>query len=159
MKNRKIGINKSREIFYDDEFLDNINTLFDSIKEINEVSKNISNNKNILIDLIEEEINKSNSFLEKILKEINYNKLDLLTDYFENIKFIFNKFKLQTISEEKNLLLFYEDVKIVYNKLKQKRKESLLNNNSNRNLNNHALNINNCHKNISIKNLTDNYNI
>ena len=158
MKNRKIGINKSKEIFYDDEFLDNINTLFDSIKEINEVSKNISNNKNILIDLIEEEINKSNSFLEKILKEINYNKLDLLTDYFENIKFIFNKFKLQTVSEEKNLLLFYEDVKIVYNKLKQKRKESLLNNNSNKNLNNHALNINNCHKNISIKNLTDNYN-
>ena len=159
MKNRKIGINKSREIFYDDEFLDNINTLFDSIKEINEVSKNISNNKNILIDLIEEEINKSNSFLEKILKEINYNKLDLLTDYFENIKFIFNKFKLQTISEDKNLFLFYEDVKIVYNKLKQKRKESLLNNNSNRNLNNQALNaFNNNHKNISIKNLTENYN-
>ena len=62
----KISIN---EVIFNDEFIEYINTLSDSIKEFYKVSKNVNKNKNMLMNLSESEINKIDSILNNILKE------------------------------------------------------------------------------------------
>lgn len=151
MQNRQIEINNSKEILYDDIFIHYINSLSDSIKEFYKVSLNVNNNFKIFINMIERELNISK------ITEINYNKLDFFNNYLANIKKIFNKFKLQVISEEKNLFSFFGDVKFIFKKLKEKQKEFILENKTNKKvlLNNKALSIsNNCNNKISIKHFT-----
>ena len=151
MKNGQIRTNNSKEISNDKEFIWYINSLSSSIKEFYVISKNINDNKNLLVNLFEEELNNSKSVLEKILKEINSNQIYLFDNYFENMKKILNKFKLQIISEDKNLSFFYEDTKILINKLNEKQSISKKTINGKISLNNGSSNIvNNYIKNISV---------
>ena len=151
MKNQQIRTNNSKEISSGKEFIWYINSLSASIKEFYVTSKNINDNKNLLVNLFEEELNNSKSALEKILKEINYNQIYLFDNYLENIKKIFNKFKLQIISEEKNLFSFYEDTRILINKLNEKQSISKKTINGQISLNNGPSNVvNNYIKNISV---------
>ena len=141
MKNLQIRTNNSKEISNDKEFIWYINSLSGSIKEFYVISKNINDNKNFLVNLFEEELNNSKSVLEKIPKEINYNQIYLIDNYLENIKKIFNKFKLQIISEEKNLSFFYEDTRILINKLNEKQSISKKTINGKISLNNGSSNV------------------
>ena len=134
MKSHQTRINNSKQIFDDNEFIGYINLLSDSIQNFHEVSKNINSNKNILINLVEKELNTSKSILDKILKEINNNQLNFFNNYLEKIKDNFNKLKIQDISEEKNLFVFFKDAKIIFNKLKEKSQKSVLERKTNRKL-------------------------
>ena len=134
MNSHQTRINNSKQIFDDNEFIGYINLLSDSIQNFHEVSKNINSNKNILINLVEKELNTSKSILDKILKVINNNQLNLFNNYLEKIKDNFNKLKIQDISEEKNLFVFFKDAKIIFNKLKEKSQKSVLERKINRKL-------------------------
>ena len=134
MNSHQTRINNSKQIFDDNEFIGYINLLSDSIQNFHEVSKNINSNKNILINLVEKELNTSKSILDKILKVINNNQLNLFNNYLEKIKDNFNKLKIQDISEEKNLFVFFKDAKIIFNKLKEKSQKSVLERKTNRKL-------------------------
>ena len=120
----KISIN---EVIFNDEFIEYINTLSDSIKEFYKVSKNVNKNKNMLMNLSESEINKIDSILNNILKEKkNFNELNSINLMIEKLREIFNKIQLNIISEEKNLIFFFEDAKVLFKKMKEKRQEIIL---------------------------------
>ena len=127
MKKRHIRIKNSKE-FYDNESISYINSLSDLIEEFYEVSKKINTTKKSIIKILEEQLNTSKSTLDKNLKEINSNQIDLFKNYLENIKDIFNMLNFQDISEEKNIFSFFEDAKILINKIKEKSQESILKN-------------------------------
>ena len=109
-----------------DEFVNYINSLSDSIREYYKVSKNITKNKTILVNAIENEVNLSESIL---FNEDNttMNKAQSLANATENIKKNLSKLKLNVNSGEKNLLLFFEDAKVIFKKMKDKRKLLLQN--------------------------------
>lgn len=88
-----------------DEFVNYINSLSDSIREYYKVSKNITKNKTILVNAIENEVNLSESIL---FNEDNttMNKAQSLANATENIKKNLSKLKLNVNSGDKNLLLF-----------------------------------------------------
>ena len=159
MKSHQTRINNSKQIFDYNEFIGYINLLSDSIQNFHEVSKNINANKKILINLIERDLNTSKSLLDKILKEINYNQINLINNCIEKIKDNFNKLKIQAISEEKNLFVFCKDAKILFNKLKEKSQKSVLAKKTNRELSINNKNSNklnnslNSFNNITCKNL------
>ena len=111
MKKRHIRIDNSKEV-YDSESISYINSLSDLIEEFYEVSKKINTTKKSIIKILEEQLNTSKSTLDKNLKEINSNQIDLFKNYLENIKDIFNMLNFQDISEEKNIFSFFEDAKI-----------------------------------------------
>ena len=120
----KISIN---EVIFNDEFIEYINTLSDSIKEFYKVSKNVNKNKNMLMNLSESEINKIDSILNNIIKEKkNFNELNSINLMIEKLREIFNKIQLNIISEEKNLIFFFEDAKVLFKKMKEKRQEIIL---------------------------------
>ena len=109
-----------------DEFVNYINSLSDSIREYYKVSKNITKNKTILVNAIENEVNLSESIL---FNEDNttMNKAQSLANATENIKKNLSKLKLNVNSGDKNLLLFFEDAKVIFKKMKDKRKLLLQN--------------------------------
>ena len=116
-----------KEIMLNDEFIVYINTLSDSIKEFYKVSNNVNKNKNLLINLAEGEINQLDSLFNKIFKEETNNKnLTLFNNIIEKVRDIFNRLKLNVISEEKNLIFFFEDAKVLFKKMKEKRQNLIL---------------------------------
>ena len=127
MKKRHIRIDNSKEV-YDSESISYINSLSDLIEEFYEVSKKINTTKKSIIKILEEQLNTSKSTLDKNLKEINSNQIDLFKNYLENIKDIFNMLNFQDISGEKNIFSFFEEAKILINKIKEKSQESILKN-------------------------------
>ena len=133
MKKRHIRIDNSKEV-YDSESISYINSLSDLIEEFYNVSKNINNTKKSIIKILKEKLDTSKSTLDKILKEINSNKIDSFNNYLENIKDIFNMLNFQDISGEKNIFSFIEEAKILINKIKEKSQESILKNRINRKL-------------------------
>ena len=133
MKKRHIRIDNSKEV-YDSESISYINSLSDLIEEFYNVSKNINNTKKSIIKILKEKLDTSKSTLDKILKEINSNKIDSFNNYLENIKDIFNMLNFQDISGEKNIFSFFEEAKILINKIKEKSQESILKNRINRKL-------------------------
>ena len=117
----KLGFN---EIIFNQDFVSYINTLSDSIKEFYKVSKNVNKNKNKLINLSEVQLNNIEKVLSKILKEeVHFNEINSLSNIMENLREIFNKLQLNVISEEKNIIFFFEDAKVLFKKMKEKRQE------------------------------------
>ena len=114
------------DVFFNDEFIAYINTLSDSIKEFHKVSKNVNKNKKLLISLAEEEVLLSESYLNKLKEEINYEDINSLSGIIEKLKDIFNKLQLNVISEEKNLIYFFGDAQILFKKMKEKRQELIM---------------------------------
>jgi hypothetical protein len=127
-----IGI-KSKEIMtpkalINDSLIEYINTLSDSIREYYKVSKNVNKNKNMLVNLAENEINKSKLVLNDIFnkKEINENDINSFNTIIAKINDIFDKIKLNIVSEDNNLIYFFEDAKILFKKMKEKRQEIIM---------------------------------
>ena len=117
----------SHDIILNEEFIGLINTLSDSIKEFYKVSKNVNKNKNMLLSLAEGQVNISDTVLNKISKdEINYEEINSLSNLIEKLRDIFNKLQLNIISEEKNLIFFFEDAKVLFKKMKEKRQELIM---------------------------------
>ena len=117
---------KLNDAVINDEFVNYINTLSDSIREYYKVSKNISKNKTILVNSIENDVNLSESIL---FNEDNttINKAQSIANLTENMKKNLSKLKLNSNSEDKNLIDFFEDAKVIFKKMKDKRKLLLQN--------------------------------
>ena len=117
----------SNDAISNEEFIGLINTLSDLIKEFYKVSKNVNKNKNMLINLAEGEINLTETILYKLSKkEINYKEINSFSNITEKLRDIFNKLQLNIISEEKNLIFFFEDAKVLFKKMKEKRQELIM---------------------------------
>ena len=107
------------------EFVTLINTLSKAILEFYNVSKNISLNKDVLINYGKKELkSENNSNINAIngnndRKENNIKLIKNLTD-------IFNELEFNNKSQRNNLLNFFEDSKILFKKLKEKRHELIL---------------------------------
>ena len=117
---------KLNDAVINDEFVNHINRLSDSIREYYKVSKNINKNKTILVNSIENDVNVSKSILFGEDNTI-ITKAQTLANLTENIKNSLNKLKLNVNSGDKNLLLFFEDAKVIFKKMKDKRKLLLQN--------------------------------
>ena len=136
--NRKI-ISAPNKNYYS-EFINSINTLSNSIKEYYIVTHNTIQNKYILIELIEKELNMIFS------TNTNDNLSEVLKDNF-------HKLKLNIDSDGSNLKFFFDDAKAIFKKMKDthqnflkmsmtKQRSYVGNSNSNRNRHN-FYNINN----------------
>ena len=125
---KSLNSNKnSNDAVFNEEFIGLINTLSDSIKEFYKVSKNVNKNKNMLISLAEGEINLTETIIDKISKkESNPEEINSLNTITEKLRDIFNKLQLNIISDEKNLIFFFEDAKILFKKMKEKRQEIII---------------------------------
>jgi hypothetical protein len=111
-----------------DALIEYINTLSDSIREYYKVSKNVNKNKNMLVNLAENEINKSKLVLNDIFnkKEINENDINSFNTIIAKINDIFDKIKLNIVSEDNNLIYFFEDAKVLFKRMKEKRQEIIM---------------------------------
>jgi hypothetical protein len=111
-----------------DALIEYINTLSDSIMEYYKVSKNVNKNKNMLVNLAENEINKSKLVLNDIFnkKEINENDINSFNTIIAKINDIFDKIKLNIVSEDNNLIYFFEDAKVLFKRMKEKRQEIIM---------------------------------
>ena len=127
-----IGNNSKRimtsKALINDSLIEYINTLSDSIREYYKVSKNVNKNKDMLINLAETEINKFKLVLNDIFnkKEINENDINSINIIDAKINDIFKKIKLNIVSEDNNLIYFFEDAKILFKKMKEKRQEIIM---------------------------------
>jgi len=112
---------KLNDAVINDEFVNYINTLSDSIREYYKVSKNITKNKNILVNSLENDISLSESIM---FNEDNtaINKAQTLSSLTEKIKKSLSKLKVNVNSGEKNLLKFFDDAKVIFKIMKDKRK-------------------------------------
>ena len=117
---------KLNDAVINDEFVNYINTLSDSIREYYKVSKNISKNKTILVNSIENDVNLSESILFNEDNAI-INKAQSIANLTENMKKNLSKLKLNSNSGDKNLIHFFEDAKVIFKKMKDKRKLLLQN--------------------------------
>ena len=115
----------SNEITLNNEFISNINILSDSIKEYFNVSKNVNNNKVILLKTAETELQNLESNLNSLVnKEINKNEIiSLQNSIIAKLRDILNKIYENILSENNNLVYFFEDAKILFKNMKEKRKE------------------------------------
>jgi hypothetical protein len=117
---------KLNDAVINDEFVNYINKLSDSIREYYKVSKNISKSKTFLVNSLENDVSISESIL---FNEDNttINKAQSIANITENIKKNLNKLKINVNSGDKNLMNFFEDAKVIFKKMKDKRKLLLQN--------------------------------
>ena len=116
-----------KEPIFNNEFINHINTLVDSIKEYYKVSKNIIKNEKVLVNSVEIGINESQSTINKIINEEVYlNHINIYNKIIENLITTLNKLQVNIKSSEKNLLFFFEDAKVLCRKMNQKRNEMIM---------------------------------
>ena len=117
------------EDFLNDDFVKNINTLSDSIKEYYKVTKNTNQNKTILLNAIEKKLNESESISNILFSENNedYNNVQSYNEVSKKIIEFFIKLKENINSDQRNLFSFFEDAKIIFKKLKDYRQEYIQN--------------------------------
>ena len=114
------------ESIYSNEFVNLINTLLDSIKEYNKVSKNITKNERVLLNGAENWIKNSQSIINKIInEEFDSSQINLYNKTIENLIIALNKLEANIISNEQNHLYFFEDAKVLFRKMSQKRREMI----------------------------------
>ena len=115
----------SNEALKDDEFINIINILLDSIKEYYKVTKNINKNEFIIINSVKKVMNNFEQvFKDFFSKNINDNKeLKTPKDIIEKINNNLNNLELNINSNEKNLVFFFEDAKVLFKKMKEERQE------------------------------------
>ena len=113
------------EILLNDDLFGFLTTLSESVKEFYKVSKNINKNKTMLINLGEGEVNIIESIQKKL--NINCNEIDPFNFQIEKLREIFNSLHLNIISEEKNLIFFFEDARVIFKKIKEKCQEIIMN--------------------------------
>ena len=118
--------NNINQLICNDELVNLINILSDSIKEYYKVCKNILKNKSTLIASMEFQINQTNSLADDLINEgYDINKISQIKDSTTALNNIYNKLQLNFVSDEKNLTFFFEDAKILFRKMKTKRQENI----------------------------------
>ena len=118
----------TNQFIYNDELVNLINILSDSIKEYYKVCKNILKNKSTLIASMEFQVNQTNSLVDNLMNEdIDINKISQIKESTSALQNIYNKLQLNFVSDEKNLTFFFEDAKILFRKMRTKRQENIKN--------------------------------
>ena len=121
---------------YDEDFVSLINALSESIKEYYKVSRNNITESNTFISFYEQQGNKIQLLIDEISNSNSYDKINELFEQIPKISEIISQLQMNTNSNQKNLDLFFEDAKILFKKMKNKRKQKLIEiNNSFRNKN------------------------
>ena len=110
------------------EFIGYINTLSQAILEFYKVSKNINLNKELLINYGKKEINNENILNDNTINNNNIenNKNINFIELIKTLAEIFNELEYNNTSQQKNLSNFFEDSKILFKKLREKRKEIII---------------------------------
>ena len=121
--NHKMLYKTSQDI-YNEEFVNLINGLNESIKEYYKVSKYNVKETDKFLSIFENEW----KLIENSLKEINsseeINKILVKVNQSESL---IGQLQQNSLSNDKNLNLFFEDAKIIFKKMKSKRNENLSN--------------------------------
>ena len=132
--------NRNNKNLYNEEFVSLINTLNESIKEYYKVSKNNIEEANSFISFYEQEGKKIQLLTDENPNSNSYERINEIIEQIPIINEIMSQLKMNTNSNEKNLILFFEDAKILFKKMKTKRKQKLIEiNNSNYSNRNHYL--------------------
>ena len=115
-------------IIKDGYLVNNINTLCDSIKEFYKVTKNVTRNEKILLNVLKQEMNNSESIINNILnKGFNLDSINLYNNSINQLEKILDKIQVNIQFNENNLSFFFNDAKILFKKLKEEREELVLN--------------------------------
>ena len=118
---QKMGKNQINDTLFNEEFIGYINSLSGAILEYFKVSQNIIKNTELHLQLAKTEINKAEL---NIGLEINEKNSPIGLINF--ISGMVNKLEFNNKSEEQNLESFFKDAKILFKKLKEKRKELII---------------------------------
>ena len=115
-----------KKLICNDEFVNLVNILLDSIKEYFKVCKNVLKNKNTLISSLNIKYNKLESHINDLISNnIDSNLLNQFTDTISKLKEISSKLSLTSASDEKNLNFFFENAKTLSKKMKIIRQDNL----------------------------------
>ena len=128
---------KEDSLLYDDEFIFLINGLNESIKEYYKVCRNNIIEANSFLSFYEEQGQATQSLMEEIINSNSYQRVNEVFEQIPKINDIMSQLQINTNSNEKNLNLFFEDAKLIFKKMKMKRKQKIIEMNSD---NNQALN-------------------
>ena len=118
---QKMGKNQINDTLFNEEFIGYINSLSGAILEYFKVSQNIIKNTELLLQLAKTEINKAELNIGLAINEKN-SPIGLINF----ISGMVNKLEFNNKSEEQNLESFFKDAKILFKKLKEKRKELII---------------------------------
>ena len=118
---QKIGKNQINDTLFNEEFIGYINSLSGAILEYFKVSQNIIKNTELHLQLAKTEINKAELNIGLAINEKN-SPIGLINF----ISGMVNKLEFNNKSEEQNLESFFKDAKILFKKLKEKRKELII---------------------------------
>ena len=127
--------NKNNEI-YDNDFVNLLNGLNESIKEYYKVSRNNISEANNFLSFYEQQAKSIQSLMNEIINSNSYNRINEIFEQIPKINEIMSQIQNNTNSNEKNLNLFFEDAKMLFKKMKIKRKEKIMEINSCHNINN-----------------------
>ena len=112
----------------DDNFVNLINILSDSIREYFKVTINVNKNESILLNSCKKEINNSESIINNILsEEINNSKINSYNSVINTLREILKNLQLNILSNQKNLTFFFEDAKVLFKKMKEERQKLIIN--------------------------------
>ena len=118
---QKMGKNQINDTLFNEEFIGYINSLSGAILEYFKVSQNIIKNTELHLQLAKTEINKAELNIGLAINEKN-SPIGLINF----ISGMVNKLEFNNKSEEQNLESFFKDAKILFKKLKEKRKELII---------------------------------
>ena len=118
---QKMGKNQIDDTLFNEEFIGYINSLSGAILEYFKVSQNIIKNTELHLQLAKTEINKAELNIGLAINEKN-SPIGLMNF----ISGMVNKLEFNNKSEEQNLESFFKDAKILFKKLKEKRKELII---------------------------------
>ena len=118
---QKMGKNRINDTLFNEEFIGYINSLSGAILEYFKVSQNIIKNTELHLQLAKTEINKAELNIGLAINEKN-SPIGLINF----ISGMVNKLEFNNKSEEQNLESFFKDAKILFKKLKEKRKELII---------------------------------
>ena len=112
---------------YDDEFINLINGLNESIKEYYKVSKyNVKETNNFLL-LFEKQFKKIETSLNEMWPDTSSGNLNGIFQTILQLQNIVDQLQKNSKSNDQNLNLFFEDAKILFKKMILKRNETLMN--------------------------------
>ena len=131
--------NKYNEL-YDNDFVNLINGLNESIKEYYKVSKNNITEANSFLSFYEQQGQEIQALIDDIMNSNSYQRINEVFEQIPKINEIMYQLKMNTNSNEKNLNLFFDDAKILFKKMKDLRKQKMMEMNDSNNDMNKMLN-------------------
>ena len=130
----QFSIEKYNQI-YDEEFVNLINSLNDSIKEYYKVSKNNITEANTILISYDQQAQSIINLMNLMVNTSSYDRLNELFGQIPRVLEVIKQMKINTNSNNNNLTLFFDDAKILFKSMRFKRKEKL-NEINNNNINN-----------------------